>query len=151
MTLAAGLLCLSACKPGPEKIQQQIDSAMKINHDIDSAYQVLTYSFESYVPSAMDAALDGLKTYVSEAAKRLDDLQGDNKELEKALREKINVMAQLAQKECTEQVRLYKISEVEFTESNRNEWDNYAKQAEKKISEANAKVNKAYSKIAKKQ
>jgi len=151
MLIAGATMMFCACGPSPEKIQQNVDSAMKINHDIDSAYQVLNYSFESYMPANMDAALEGLKKYINEADKRLDAVDVPSQDLEKALRDKISVIRELALKECAEQVRLYKISEVEFTETNRSEWDEYAKSAAQKLNGANAKVNDAYSKISKKQ
>ncbi len=140
---------MASCGQTQEQMHQKVDSAMKINHDIDSVYQMLTYSFESYMPANMDAALDGMKTYLMDAGKRLDAVEVPSKELQKAIGDKIEMMKQLAVRECAEQVRLYKISEVEFTESNRKEWDSYAEAAAKKMAEANSKVNNAYSKISK--
>lgn len=151
LAICAAAMGIVACSPSQEQIKQQVDSAMKINADIDSAYQALVFSFETYKPQLMDAALDGLRQYMNDAKARLQKAKLPSGELKAALGAKIDIMESLSQNECAEQVRLYKISEVEFTESNRNEWDEYAKSAEKKLSEANKNVTKSFNNISKKQ
>lgn len=144
------IFAIQACKPTQEQIVANMNTVIKVNKDIDSLYLSLNASYDNFDNNEqMDAALQNLKDGLDKADQKLQDMEilENCQDLKKAISDKIVVMKQLAAKECSEQVRIYKIDDADFNDKLRAEWDAYAASAEQKMKAASKKVSEEADKI----
>jgi hypothetical protein len=153
--LAAAIMAASiqCCTPVEEQIKASSASLMTINRGIDSVYNLLNQSYETFQASEMDNALAGLNKYLDQASQNLRDLNlsDDCKPLCKAISDKVETLRSIAATESKEQVRLYKIPDSDFSDELRRQWDNISARVDKKFTEASAKVTNANNELKKKQ
>ncbi len=132
-------------KQSEEQVKATTTSLMAINNGMDSVFNQLKQSYETFQPIEMDRALDGMNAYIEKAAGDLRSMkiEGDCKVLSDAIAEKAETMRKIASTEAREQVRIYKIPDADFTDDLRKQWDNISANVDKKMSDANAKVSEA--------
>lgn len=135
-----------------EQTKASAASLMAVNSGIDSVYNQLQQSYETFSATEMDRALEGFNNYLLQATKTIQDTKvGDDcKPLQDAISSKIGTMYSIASNEAKEQVRIYKIPDSDFTDDLRHQWDAISATVAKKVSDANSKVNQAIETINKK-
>lgn len=155
--LAAAMLATSVvgCEyinQNSAKTKEATQSLMTINSGVDSVYNVLLKSYETFQPEEMDRALEGFNSYLEKVSKSLGDMElpEDCQQLRKSLSEKVNAMRDVASTEAKEQVRLYKIPDTDFTDELRKQWDDLSSTVEKKFTDFNSQVSQALDAINKK-
>lgn len=146
--IAALLMVVAAacgCSSSELKTQNDTTTLSAINRNVDSVYNALKQSYETFQPAEMDRALDGFNKYLAEASLKLSEIkvEKDCQQLHDAVSSKVGVMLSVASNEAKEQVRIYKIPDSDFTAELRQQWDDISATVDKKVSAANAKVNQA--------
>lgn len=128
-----------------EQMKADAASLMAVNHNVDSVYNQLKQSYETFQAAEMDRALEGFNKYLVEATSTLSGMNvgPECQQLHQLLTKKVGTMLSIASNEAKEQVRIYKIPDSDFTDELRQQWDNISAAADKKVSEANTKVNQA--------
>lgn len=128
-----------------EQMKADAASLMAVNHNVDSVYNQLKQSYETFQAAEMDRALEGFNKYLVEATSTLSGMNvgPECQQLHQLLTQKVGTMLSIASNEAKEQVRIYKIPDSDFTDELRQQWDNISAAADKKVSEANTKVNQA--------
>lgn len=135
-----------------EKTKEATQSLMTINNGVDSVYNLLVKSYETFQPEEMDRALEGFNTFLANAAKSLGemDMPEECQQLRQSLSEKVEAMRNIASSDAKEQVRIYKIPDADFTDELRQQWDKISSSVEEKVSDFNSKVSNALDAINKK-
>ena len=146
--IAVAMLATAAISCGgrsEEQMKADAASLMAVNHNVDSVYNQLKQSYETFQAAEMDRALEGFNKYLAEATKTLGGMNvgPECQQLHQLLTKKVGTMLSIASNEAKEQVRIYKIPDSDFTDELRQQWDNISAAADKKVSEANTKVNQA--------
>lgn len=153
-TIMAAMLAaaVASCTPAIERTKASASSLITVNNGIDSVYNQLLQSYETFSATEMDHALEGFNNYLLQATKAIQDIQADDdcKQLQDAITSKIGVMLAIASNEAKEQVRIYKIPDTDFDEELRRQWDDLSAAVERKVSESNSKVKQAIETINKK-
>jgi hypothetical protein len=128
-----------------EQMKADAASLIAVNHNVDSVYNALKQSYETFQAAEMDRALEGFNKYLAEATKTLGGMNvgPECQPLHQLLNQKVETMRSIASNEAKEQVRIYKIPDSDFTDELRQQWDNISSAVDKKVSVANTKVNQA--------
>lgn len=128
-----------------EQMKADAASLIAVNHNVDSVYNALKQSYETFQAAEMDRALEGFNKYLAEATKTLGGMNvgPECQPLHQLLNKKVETMRSIASNEAKEQVRIYKIPDSDFTDELRQQWDNISSAVDKKVSVANTKVNQA--------
>ena len=126
--------------------EASINTLRHLNGDLDSVFNELKSSYETFEPAKMDFALEGLNSYIDKASAELKDMKIENgcQQIHKAMLEKVETMRGIAAKDAKELVRIYKIPDSDFTPELRQQWDNISASADNKMKDVNAKVNQAF-------
>lgn len=142
--LMAGVVSCNT-QQSEEQVKATTTSLMSINKGMDSVFNQLKQSYETFQPIEMDRALEGMIVYIEKAADSLRSMkiEGECKELSDALIEKAGTMRKIASSEAREQVRIYKIPDSDFTDELRTQWDAISTNVDKKMADANAKISAA--------
>ena len=150
LTLSAlSCACILSCQPSQQQIKASADQQMLVNKALDSAFRVLDDSYQTYHASTMDAALEGLNSYVEKAETQMQQMESlsQNADLTKAICEKIAIIKAIAKTQAIEQVRIYKLPDTAFSDALRQRWDDLDSQVKKQLNEANSKIESAYQNI----
>ena len=149
--LAVSFAGLLSCQSGPtkEQIKATAEAQLLVNKELDSVYRRLDDAYQSYHPATMDAALEGLNSYLDNAQSKIQQIKplSQNQKLTGAIEEKIAVMKSVAKNEAIEQIRIYKLPDTSFTEALRKKWDDLDNSVKQKVNQATQKVDNAYNEI----
>lgn len=134
-----------SCGGSEEQLKADAASLIAVNHNVDSVYNALKQSYETFQATEMDRALEGFNKYLAEAESALGAMNvvPDCQTLHQLLSQKVQTMRSIAANEAKEQVRIYKIPDTDFDEELRKQWDDLSAAVDKKVTDSNDKVKQA--------
>ncbi len=135
---ALAVAVLSSCKPTPKEAGYFNDRLMEQQRQVVIKYDELLETFDTYVPSKMDAALIALSDQVAAARQNVIGIEpiAGGEALKLGVLEYLTAIDDATQDDFEYLVRLYKIPENEFTPELRIQWEERYKDVDKRLKDA---------------
>jgi hypothetical protein len=144
------MAALVSCKPSPQEAANYNDSLMQQQKALIIKYDELLKTFDTCIPSKMDAALFDLKDQIEWSKVEIENIVPINggEDLRQELLNYVDFFGNIANDEFEFLVRVYKARENELSPEMRIQWAAKYKEIDTKIKDANKHLKEVQSVFA---